>query len=144
MFTYLPFFLSKSATPTTRSEEEIREALQDALRHYEAPGLLPPDSRVDPRLPQREPGSLFSIRSLWKLGWFVAAKCEYLLASSHCVLTWTDRRAPRSDRGPPRCHFPSSLRTQTTNLGHRGEPYTTHHPHRRRRRPALSAGRGVS
>lgn len=75
MFSFLSFVGGRRRYGEIHTEEEATQVLQEALRHYEAPGLLPPDSRVDPRLPQREAGSLLSIRSMVKLTWFVATKC---------------------------------------------------------------------
>ena len=74
--TILPFWTPVPKAPALTEEEE-REELRAKLQHYEVPGLLPPGSRVDPRVPQREPGSLISIKSLWRLGWFLAGKCEH-------------------------------------------------------------------
>ncbi|KAG9013607.1 hypothetical protein FRB94_001712 [Tulasnella sp. JGI-2019a] len=69
---FIPWLFSSTSAPTKPSLRD--DELLNALRHYEVPGAHPPDSRVDPYALQTQAGSLFTIRSIFKLGFFLAIK----------------------------------------------------------------------
>ncbi|KAG8963385.1 hypothetical protein FRC03_003040 [Tulasnella sp. 419] len=70
--------LWSSSPPSTRrtpSPDDNKESVAQLLRWYDTPGLLPPYSRIDPRVKQRErQGSLISLKTVWKLGALLASK----------------------------------------------------------------------